>query len=196
MDDRRALRGLPLAGMAMAGVVLGHWLGYGLAVPDPHLRDEILAQSGHGYWILAIKAAVVLGFVSLGTVLIRHLSGRLRGEHPEGDRPASLAARLAVVQITSFVALEVTERIAAGDPIAWMFHHHIFLLGIALQVVVAGAGALLLWWCGRVAARVAEALVAPSFQRLAAVHRFAVQAAAQPPQVLRGGPGLRGPPSR
>ena len=116
MDDRRALRGLPLAGMAMAGVVLGHWLGYGLAVPDPHLRDEILAQSGHGYWILAIKAAVVLGFVSLGTVLIRHLSGRLRGEHPEGDRPASLAARLAVVQITSFVALEVTERIGAGDP--------------------------------------------------------------------------------
>ena len=195
MHDRRALRGLPLAGMAVVGVVVGHWVAYLLAVPDPHLRSEILAQSGHAYWLLAIKAATVLGFASVGTILIRHLAGRIRGELLSTDRPAAFAFRLASVQVTAFLGMEIAERLAVGDPVAGMFGHHIFMLGVALQFVVACIGALVLLWFGRVAERVCEALFSPAAQRAGSARRLPTGRFAPQPQVLCGGVGLSGPPS-
>jgi hypothetical protein len=195
MHERRAFRGLPLAGMAVVGVVLGHWLGYLLAVPDPHLRAEILVQTGHGYWMLAIKAAVVLGFASLGTVLIRHLSGLEGGERPAEDSPAALALRLALLQLSAFVAMETIERLIVGGSVAEMFQHHIFLLGVALQLGVACIGALVLLWFGRVAQRVCEALLRPPQERARATQGFPTVRYTLQPQVLCGGAGLRGPPS-
>jgi hypothetical protein len=195
MQDRRAIRGLPLAGMAVVGVVVGHWLAYLLAVPDPHLRSEILAQSGHAYWILAIKAATVLGFASLGAVLVRHLAGRIRGEPLAADRPVALAVRLALVQVTAFVAMEIAERLAVGDPLAQMLGHHIFMFGLVLQVVVACIGALVLLWFGGVAERMSEMLLPLVPERARATHGFPAGRHALQPRVLCGGAGLRGPPS-
>jgi hypothetical protein len=196
MHRRSAFRGLPVAGMAVVGVVLGHWLGYLLAVPDPHLRAEILARSGHGYWMVAIKAAVVLGFASLGSVLLRHLRARTHGGRPIEDRPAMLALQLASLQVSAFVAMEATERLLIGESMAQLFQHHLFLLGVALQVAVACVGALFLLWFGRVAYRVCRSISRPRLRRPPAGHPLPVPVLALPPPVLSGGTGLRGPPSR
>jgi hypothetical protein len=195
MTDRRALRGLPLAGMAVVGVVLGHWLSYLLAVPDAHLRAEVLAQSGHGYWMVAVKAAVVFGCVALGTVLLRHVSARLCGEPMVEDRPAAVAMRLALLQIVAFVTMEAVERSIVGESVTQMFGHHIFVFGVALQIAVACLGAFVLLWFGRLAAKVCQVMTAPRFDRSPTVFALPVLAVALPPGLLDGGPGLRGPPS-
>jgi hypothetical protein len=196
MHVRPAFRGFPVAGMAVAGAVIGHWLGYLLAIPDPHLRTEILGQGGHGYWVLAVEAALLCGFAAFGSVLLRHVGERLRGVHRPVDGPAALALRLALVQVSSFVAVEIAERAIVGQAFTGIFQHHILWLGIAAQVAVACLGALVLVWFGRVSAKVAEWLARPQFDRPPLRRCFAAQATAPPPQVLRGGPGLRGPPSR
>jgi hypothetical protein len=195
MHVRPASRGFPVAGMAVAGAVMGHWLGYLLAIPDPHLRTEILGQSGHDYWILAVEAALLFGFAAFGTVLLRHVGERVRGGHRPEDGPALLALRLALVQVSSFVAMEIAERAIVGEAFTGIFRHHILWLGIAAQVTVACLGALVLVWFGRVSAKVCQWLPRPRFDR-PPLRRFAAQASPPSPQVLRGGRGLRGPPSR
>jgi hypothetical protein len=182
--------------MATAGVVLGHWLSYVLALPETRLRDQVLIASGHGYWLSAVKFAVVALVVALGTVAVRHLSGRGRDAAPLGERLSSLTLRLAVVQVVGFTAMEVTERLAYGAPIGGMFLHHLYFLGLAVQILVAAAGALVLLWFGRAAASVAAGLgarpgragsAAVPFVRAASYHRR--------PLVLHGAAGLRGPPA-
>src|SRR4051794_30667237 len=60
MRGRRAFGGLPLFGTAAAGVVIGHWLSYQVAVPDGHLRHHVLLTSGHGHWLMVVKVATAL----------------------------------------------------------------------------------------------------------------------------------------
>ena len=196
MRTRSKLRGLPLASMAGAGVVFGHWLTYVFAVPDAQVRTEILAASGHSYLLLAIKGAVVLGFVSFGTVFVRHLDAATRGEPTVADRVIALATRLSFVQLVAFTAMEVVERIAAGAPVAAMFGHHLFALGLAVQIVVAFAGAFVLLWFGWAAARVCQAIIARSTSRPAALPRWPSLLLARPVPVLDGAGGVRGPPRR
>jgi hypothetical protein len=196
MRDDRTVRGLPLAGMAVVGAVVGHWLGYVLAFPDAHLRTEVLTQSGHGYWMLSVKAAAILGFAALGTVLLRHLSRAGRGDRPAENWPAALALRLAVVQVAAFVAVEAVERAFAGEPVTQMFQHHLLLLGIAIQIAVACGGALVLHWFGRAAATLSRWIAPLRLDRPHARTVFPALVFAPPPQVLHCGAGLRGPPSR
>ena len=183
-----------MGAMAAAGVVLGHWLTYVFAVPDAQVRTEILAASGHSYWLLAIKAAVVLGFVSLSTVFLRHLGAATRGEPTVADRLIALAARLSITQLVAFTAMEVAERIAAGAPVAAMFGHHLFVLGLAVQIVVGFAGAFFLLWFGRAAARICQAITARSPSRPAPSAARPSLLLVRPVPVLAGAGGLRGPP--
>jgi hypothetical protein len=178
--------------MAIVGAVLGHWLAYLLAIPDPHLRREILGRSGHGYWSLAVEAALLFGFAALGAVLLRTLRDR-HGRVAE-TRPAALAVRLALVQVSAFVAMEVVERTVAGEALTQVLRHHLLLLGIAVQLAVACLGALVLMWFGRLAAKVGRLLAPAPFSPPRVRRTVRVLALARPPQVLRGGAGLRGPP--
>ena len=181
--------------MALVGVVLGHWLGYVLAVPDPHLRAELLAKSGHGYWLLAVKAAIVFGFATLGSVLVRHVRSRASGEPPVEEGPVALALQLAAVQVPAFVAMEAAERLIVGESLTHLFQHHIFMLGVAVQLAVACIGALVLVCFGRVAAKVASTIVRVAIGRPTADRPVPLPLLALSPQVLAGGNGLRGPPS-
>jgi len=186
-----------VAGTAVGGVVLAHWLAYVLAVPTAHVRAEVLAASGHSYWVLAIKLAVVLGLAAFGTVFLRHLGGRAGGRESEEGSFSSIAARLSLLQVLAFTAMEVMERLVVGAPVAHLFHHRIFLMGLALQLIVASVGALLLLWFGRAAERVAEALGRPPLPRPSAVRIIRMELhTASPVDPVRDGVGLRGPPSR
>jgi hypothetical protein len=175
-------------------VLFGHWVAYILAVPQPLSREAILLGSGHSYWLVAVKLAAVLVATGLGTVVLRHL-GAKRPPNDEAVRRTSVIARLVSLQVIAFTALEASERIAAHAPLASMFQHQIFFVGIALQILIACVGGILLVLFSRTVARIARTLrSAPSTThasvRFAAPLSHLVLASGS----LSGAFGVRGPP--
>ena len=156
MRGRRAFGGLPIFGTAAAGVVVGHWISYRLAVPDPQARFSVLAASGHGHWVFVVKIAVALALAGVVT-----LASRFGSRTPPEMGSGALAWviwRLAVVQAVAFTGMEIVERIGGGAPVGTMFGHHLFVLGLAVQLLVACAGGSLLLWLSRTVRTVAEAV--------------------------------------
>ncbi len=194
---RRTVGRFSLVGVAVGGVVLAHWLAYVLAIPGAHARAQVLAASGHSYWVMAIKLAVVLGLAGLGALFLRHLDRSPRTLETGQEAFSAIAARLSLLQVMAFIAMEVTERLVVGVPVAHLFHHRLFLMGLALQLLVASGGALLLLWFSRTAERVTEALGRPLLPRprqaVLRTIRIEIQAIL-PVDPVRDGVGLRGPP--
>jgi hypothetical protein len=196
MNGRRTLRGLPVVGAAFGGVVLGHWLSYLLAMPSAGFRGEVLASTGHAYWLTAVKQAAILVVVSLAAIAMRQVRLARAQDRPELAGPGSLALRLAGLQVLGFLALEVTERVAAGAPVSSISGHHVLVLGLLVQVVLAASAALLLSAFARAIGALARALVRAPFPRAPrrAFPRFPV--AVPRPVLVTGSAGPRGPPSR
>src|SRR6266511_2456057 len=91
MRGRRAFGGLPVFGMAAAGVVVGHWISYRLALPDGHLRHHVLLTTGHGHWLFVVKIGAALALAGVATVVARRAGGRdVRPSplRPRARRPA------------------------------------------------------------------------------------------------------------
>jgi hypothetical protein len=135
-----------MAGVAFAGVVAGHSLTYFAAFPGSNARDAYLATTGHSYWRNALVLALLLEVAALGVVAMRGFRAGLRGTLAVEHSGPQLAMRLAMIQVGTFCALEAGERLVSGAPVSGMFAHHLFLLGVAIQLLVAVAGALLLRW--------------------------------------------------
>jgi hypothetical protein len=186
---------MPVAAAAAVGVVVGHWVAYVLSVPRPQARARVLMASGHGYWMFAVRGAVVLGFVSVGSALVRPLLDRLRAADRRPETWTWVWARLAFLQVLGFTVMEVTERLVARAPVGEMFDHHVFGVGLAVQVLVALAGALVIKVLAGAVEGLVEAFARSAFPRprsgSAAPARFIVRAR----QVVAGAAGVRGPPS-
>ena len=188
------LRAFSFGGVAAAGVMAGHWLSYRLAVPNGALRHHVLAESGHTYWLLAVRAAILLGLAGAGAVVGRQL---LAADRDRGavDRYVNSALRLGALQLAGFAAMEVAERAVSGAPIAGMFVHHLFVLGLAVQFLVACVGGLVVVTLSRAGRRVALALRGRT--PLPGVHELS-RAPASPTRRrllgLAGAAGVRGPP--
>ena len=133
MNARRRLATL---GVAVGGVLVGHWLTYLLASPEGHARAHLLRSGGHAYLGLANDAGLVLALAALASIFL----GRLIGDD-EGS--AGIARRLVTFQIGAFLTMELLERITAGDPLAPLFHLWILPIGIVAQCLAALAGARL-----------------------------------------------------
>jgi hypothetical protein len=185
-----------VVGAAFGGVVLGHWLSYLLAMPGAGIRDQVLVATGHSYWSTSVKLAVALSIVTLAALAMDQL--RLARVHqlPSHPGPGSLAIRLAGLQILGFLALEVTERVAAGAPVSSMLAHHVLVLGLLVQIVVAASAALLLSLFTRAAGALARALVGARFPR--PVRRVFPRPSVMVlrPVLVTGSAGPRSPPSR
>src|SRR2546426_298960 len=95
MNERRTLRGVVLAGAAGIGVLAGHWFAYVLAYPATSIRAEILASSGHGYWLWAVRCAAVLLVRAIGA-LVASVRAHARPMRVEA-RPVPLPAGLVPV---------------------------------------------------------------------------------------------------
>lgn len=163
MSLRAMVRRLPVAGAAVAGAALGHTLIYVTAAPDAGLRHTILTRTGHGYWSVAVAAAVVLGVLAAAGMVVGHLVGG-SGHARISDGAESLealACRLAVLQVAVYVVQEVVERLVAGVSVDELLASpRLLLTGVAVQALVALGVAAMLVLLGRVAEVVAAFLVA------------------------------------
>jgi hypothetical protein len=188
----RHVERLGWAGAALAGAVVGHILTYLVAFVSPHSRQAALDETGHSYWNLALATAIAVGVWSAGLLVLRRFRRTRRGERPEGGL-FHAACRLAMLQVTLFVCLEVGERLAAGAPLRGLIGHDLLPLGLLFQVLVALGLALMLRALATVVEIVARALEAPRPRPLRAwaLPRPALQPT---PLLLSSGWGSRGPP--
>src|SRR6266542_3816558 len=67
MGWRRAIRRLPLAGAAVAGAAVGHFIAYLIVALQGRACATLLAGTGHGYWSIAVAAEIVLGLLVVVT---------------------------------------------------------------------------------------------------------------------------------
>jgi hypothetical protein len=184
-DD--AKRRLPVAAVAVAGVVVGHVITYALLVPRPSDRAAVLRDTGHAYFPVALQAALLLGAVSLGSWFLRAVTGRDRSP----VRPSTLFGRLARLQVTGFAAMEVVERVASGTPLIELVRDHV-VVGLAVQLLLAWLAARLLAALTRTADRISRAATpwrpARAFVQLAPLRRRVRG------RLVRGAPAARAPP--
>jgi hypothetical protein len=155
MDDRARVRGLPVFGVAVAGLVLGHVVSYLIAVPDPHQRAFLLQRTGHAYLPALGEAALILALGGIVALFVRAFAG-FRGGGPEGV--VRLACALALVQVSAFAGQEVLERLVAGAPLRELVGDHILIVGAIVQIAIAAAGAATLRWLTRAAVRLATSV--------------------------------------
>jgi hypothetical protein len=174
--------------MAVAGAAAGHMLGYLLAYSDIGERAAVLASSGHEYWGTAVHVATL----SFLTALLGHFA--LAARRASGASPGSLRVvwlRLALVQCSLFMIVEVAERLSSAGREPWL--EPALWLAIPVQVAVAAVAALLLD-----RTRAAATAVTRRVSRLAAPPGVVE---VRPPagrglssQVVRGSAHIRAPP--
>jgi hypothetical protein len=184
------------AAAAVAGVVVGHALAYVAAYPAAGPREVLLGRTGHRYGSTAIAVAVVFGAAALAGTFVRHLiRGSRRCAAPTWwERYRGTALRLVALQASIFVVQESLERLGAGAPIAGLFHGMILPLGLAVQVLVAAALALVLAGLSRAAEAIGRALASPPVERRGRA-RFVLPAAPSLARAAAVGPRLtRAPP--
>lgn len=137
---RGVLRAVSVAGLALAGLVGGHAIGYAIAIPDAHHRSTLVAETGHGYLPAASWIAIVFGLAALGAGIVR---GYVRRTHRRRERFGRAALAMMGMQALAFVLVEVFERLAAGAPLDTL-SPYLLLVGIAAQLVVGLVAALVL----------------------------------------------------
>jgi F0F1-type ATP synthase membrane subunit c/vacuolar-type H+-ATPase subunit K len=133
------LRVVSLGGLALAGLVGGHALGYAIAIPDAHHRVALIARTGHGYLPSLSWAAVVCGLAALVAGIGAGYVGR---GSTTGDwrRPAF---RIVSMQAAAFVLIEIIERLASRASLASL-SPSLLLVGVAVQLLVGMVVAVLL----------------------------------------------------
>ena len=163
---RRVGRPAALGPVGAVGMVLGHWIAYTVAA-RPSVRTRLLASTGHAYWFVAVRVALECALASVAGVLINAMAERLRGRATTPAGPAPTALALAVIQVGGYAAMEVVERLVAKAPLSTLLVHDVLLLGVLIQVGVAGLLSLALWSLRRAADRLTSlaAPLAPSITR-------------------------------
>lgn len=180
------------APILVAGLFVGHQVGYRLAITDPHQRQEALERAGHGYFAYA----PYLGALFLACAMVA-IGLRIRAAYP-GRAGHLLPWPFALLPPLGFVLLETLERLGShhGVSLATLVAPE-FVLGLALQLPFALLALLVATLLGKLADVVGKAfrhswsppLLRPLSLRLS-------PAAAVPPRlpVAALAYGVRGPP--
>lgn len=121
-------RGAALAMLAVAGVAVGHVLGYAVAHPDAAGREAALG--GHAYLPAAASVAVPLGVVAA-------LVWAVRTSRQLGVAATIPFRTLAVAQLAVFAAQEVGERLVGGQGAAAVLTERGVWVGLVAQLLVA-----------------------------------------------------------
>lgn len=153
---RQRLAWLSTVPLMVTGLLVGHGLGYRLALPDAHARADALAHSGHGY--LAYTSVALI--VCLGLLLLALAFRAVAGFHGAPSSPAASPA-LVLLPPVAFAVQEYVERLVYSGHVSWTTAlQPSFLLGLALQLPFALAALLIAWALDVFAHAVGRALAA------------------------------------
>ena len=178
-------------GIAAAGLTLGHWLAYALAAPGAHEREQLLHATGHGYLAFVTQIALLAGSVGLAGLFL----ARLRGRHEGASFPRDVVL-LGAVQAGAFIAMEVGERLLSGAPLHDLVQSPLLAIGLAVQLLVATAGAALLRLTDHSAAAASGLRsIVDALPTSPAIIAVPVTACSPPPRPSLGRFGSRAPPS-
>lgn len=114
--------------LAVAGVAVGHLVGYTVAHPDAATREAALG--GHAYLGPAATALIPLGIAAALWWAVR--SARALGMGGQLD-----PWRLAATQIGVFALQEIGERFADGEGLSAVVTERGVWIGLLAQIVVA-----------------------------------------------------------
>jgi hypothetical protein len=186
-----AHRRVATLGIAVGGVLVGHWLTYLAVAPLAGQRAVILHQTGHAYLGMANDLALVAALAAIATMFIGQLVDPTQAGPHQG-----LTARVVRFQVCAFVLMEVLERVTAGSSLTDLIHTGILPIGIAAQAAIGCLAALAIRWLLRAADRAAAALGRP----VATPRRTATRPLLPAPVFVPAGrhlsaAGVRGPPS-
>jgi hypothetical protein len=134
--------------LSIAGATAGHYLSYWFVAPDPHQRGHLLESTGHA----GEPPFLVLSIAALVATCIAVFGGRAPKRTWGWGRVYAL---LAFMQVIGFLGLETIERLVEGTPLVDAAREPVIALGLAIQLLVAFAGVLLLRVLQRVASTVA-----------------------------------------
>jgi hypothetical protein len=186
-----ARRRLATLGVAVCGVLVGHWLAYLAVAPTAGSRAAILHETGHAYLGLANDIALVAALAAMAGMFIGQLTSPMPAGQIQGV--TSLVVRF---QVSAFVALEVLERLTAGSPLAELIHTGILPIGLAAQVGIGYIAAHVIRWLLRTADRVAAAFGRPAVPPRRTVPRPLLPEPVFVPAARHlSAAGVRGPPS-
>ena len=178
-------------GVAVGGVLVGHWLTYLMVAPIAQSRATILHQTGHSYLGLANDLALVAVLAAMASMFIAQLTSPAPAGHLLGT-----TARVVRLQVCAFVALEVLERVTAGSPLSELIRSGILPIGVAAQIAIGSLAAFAIRWLLRTADRVAAALGHAAAPPRRDVPRPLVPAPVFVPVFPHlSAAGVRGPPS-
>jgi hypothetical protein len=152
VPSRSARSHAELVPLAALGVVAGHLITYAVAIPDARARAAFLAATGHGYFPAFAEFALVVAAVTVATALIGTVAGTRSIQEPWG-----LFRALAPAQAAGFVCLETLERALSRASYADLLRGDL-LIGVAVQIALAGAVAWIVTRLTRVAASPAARL--------------------------------------
>ena len=182
------VRALALLAAASVGLMAGHSLTYLRLAPSHGIRTALLGITGHGYLDNALALVPALILMS---VLYWLAAGALESRH---GRPtlAGTAGALALIQTIGFAGQEVMERLLSGAPLHDL--GSVLLLGIPLQFIVAGLGALLVTALHRAGTKISSLLSGSGPARRSTPAQPVVLTVAFTSATLDGGLRSRGPP--
>jgi hypothetical protein len=149
MGSRRRLATL---GVAVGGVLAGHWLTYQTVSPPSHAHETLLQDTGHAYLGVANDLGLLVGLAAFAVIFL----GRLTTAGTD-TRP-TITRRIVGFQVGAFLTMEVLERITARVPLTELAHHLLLPVGIALQIGVGLLASAVIRWLLRLADRVASVI--------------------------------------
>jgi hypothetical protein len=177
-------------GVAVGGVLAGHWLTYLVVSPASSARVSLLHDTGHAYLGLANDVGLLGVLAAFAAIFL----GRLTGKGL--NTGAAFSRRIVGLQVGAFLAIEVLERVTAGVPLTSLTHHLLLPVGITVQVGVGLLASEVIRWLLRLADRVASAVALGAAAPARPVPVFAIPTGAFVPvgrQLFAT--GVRGPPT-
>lgn len=114
--------------LAVAGVAVGHVLGYAAAHPDAATREAALG--GHAYLPVAASVVVPVGIVAA-------LVWAVRTSRQLGVASTIPFRHLAAAQVAVFAVQEVAERLVSGDGATAVLSERGVWFGLVAQLLVA-----------------------------------------------------------
>lgn len=187
MGSRRRLATL---GVAVGGVLAGHWLTYLAVSPTSHAREALLHDTGHAYLGLANDVGLLVVLAAFAAIFL----GRLTTTDPN-TRP-TISRRIVGFQVGAFLTMEVLERITAGVPLTELARHILLPTGIAFQIGVGLLASAVIRWLLRLADRVASTIATGAAAPGRPAPAFALPASAFVPTGRElFATGVRGPPT-